>query len=55
MGRVRVVPATGTVWENPTHGLPILNPIRRACLCFDGVLLGSQASRLCLYQIDVST
>ena len=33
MGRVRVVPATGTVfagtgtvWENPTRGLPVLNP-----------------------------
>jgi hypothetical protein len=34
MGRVRVVPAAGTVfhgmgtvWENPTRGLPVLNPI----------------------------
>jgi hypothetical protein len=26
----------------------------RACLCFDGVLLGSQASRLCLHQMYVS-
>ena len=32
MGQVRVVPATGTVfggagtvWENPTRGLPVLN------------------------------
>jgi hypothetical protein len=34
MGQVRVVPATGmvfvgtgTVWENPTRRLPVLNPI----------------------------
>ena len=26
MGGVQVVPATGTVQENLTHGLPILNP-----------------------------
>ena len=26
MGGVQVVPTTGTVQENPTHGLPILNP-----------------------------
>ena len=35
MGRVRVVPVAGTVchgvgtvWENPTRGLPVLNPSR---------------------------
>ena len=27
MGWVWVIPAMGTVWENLTHGLSVLNPI----------------------------
>ena len=37
-GQVRVVPTmgmvchgTGTVWENPTRGLPVLNPSHGTC------------------------
>ena len=44
---------TGTVWENPTHGLPMLNPKHRLCCIvsiIDNWWILAMATKICVWK-----